>query len=79
MVVYQFYCSDPVKEYDLLGILPERRKDPRRITDASIMNWGKMFLGNSGSKKSIFYEKVTIHENTGKFLRVTPSNRPIRN
>ncbi|HUL31084.1 MAG TPA: hypothetical protein VLZ03_11585 [Thermodesulfobacteriota bacterium] len=76
MVVYQFYCSDPVKEYDLLGILPERRKDPRRVTDASIMNWGKMLAGDDGTKRSIFYKKVIINENTGKFLRVAPSNIP---
>jgi hypothetical protein len=79
MVAYEFYWPDPVKEYDLLGILPERRKDPRRITDASVMKWGKMLLGNNGSKKSIFYKKVTISEYTGKFIRLTPSNIPIRN
>jgi hypothetical protein len=79
MVVYEFYCNDPVKEYELLGILPERRKDPRRRTDASVMNWGKMLFGNNGSKKSIFYRKVTISEYTGKFVRVTPSNIPIKN
>lgn len=79
MVVYEFYSNDPVKEHDLLGILPERRKDPRRITDASVMKWGKMLFGNNGSKKSIFYRKVTISEYTGKFVRVTPSNIPIKN
>ena len=79
MVAYEFYWPDPVKEYDLLGILLERRKDPRRITDASVMKWGKMLLGNHGSKKSIFYKKVTISEYTGKFIRLTPSNIPIRN
>jgi hypothetical protein len=79
MVAYEFYWPDPVKEYDLLGILPERRKDPRRITDASVMKWGKMLLGNNGSKKSIFYKKVTISEYTGKFIQLTPSNIPIRN
>ena len=79
MVVYEFYCSDPVKEYELLGILPERRKDPRRITDASVMNWGKMLSGNNGGEKSIFYKKVTITEYTGKFFRVTPSNISIKN
>ncbi len=72
MVVYEFYCRDSVKEYELLAILPERRKDPRRITDASVMNWGKMLLGNNGSKKNIFYKKVTISAYTGKFFRVTP-------
>jgi len=79
MVVYEFYCSGPAKEYKLLGILPERRKDPRRITDASVMNWVKMLLGNNASKKSIFYRKVTISEYTSKFIRVTPSNIPIKN
>jgi arginyl-tRNA--protein-N-Asp/Glu arginylyltransferase len=74
MVAYEFYQPDSVKEYDLLGILPERRKDARRITDASVMKWGKMLLGHNGSKKSIFYKKVAISEYTGKFFRVTPSN-----
>jgi hypothetical protein len=79
MVVYEFYCRGPVEEYELLGILPERRKDPRRMTDTSVMNWGKMFFGNNRIKKSIFYKKVTISEYTGKFIRVTPSNIPIKN
>ena len=79
MVAYEFYWPDPVKEYDLLGILLERRKDPRRITDLSVMKWGKKFLGNNGSKKGIFYKKVTISEYTGKFFRVTPSSIPIKN
>ncbi len=73
MVAYEFYYSDPVKEYELLGILPERRKDPRRKTDASVMKWGKMLLGNSGNGKSIFYKKVTLSEYTGNFIRVSPS------
>jgi hypothetical protein len=79
MIVYEFYWRDSVKENELLGILPERRKDSRRITKTSVMNWGKMLLGNNGSKKSIFYKKVTISEYTGKFFRVTPSNIPIKN
>jgi hypothetical protein len=79
MVAYEFYCFDSVKGYELLGILPERRKDPRRITDASVMNWGKMLLGDNRSEKGIYYKKVTISEYTGKFFRVTPANIPIQN
>jgi hypothetical protein len=79
MVAYEIYCSDPGKGYELLGILPERRKKPRRITEASVMNWGKMLLVNNGSRKSIFYKKITISEYTGKFIRVTPSSIPIMN
>jgi hypothetical protein len=79
MVAYEIYCSDPGKGYELLGILPERRKKPRRITEASVMNWGKMLLANNASRKSISYKKITISEYTGKFIRVTPSSIPIKN
>ena len=43
------------------------------------MKWVEMLLGNNGSKKGIFYKKVTISEYTGKFFQVTPSNIPIKN
>ena len=79
MVAYEIYCSDPRKGYELLGILPERRKKPRRITEASVMNWGKMLFANNGSGKSIFYKKIIISEYTGKFIRVTPSSMLTKN
>ena len=79
MVAYEFYCPDSVKGCELLGILTERRKDPRRITGASVMKWGKMLFSDNGSKKSIFYKKVTMSEYIGRFFQVTPSNIPIQN
>ncbi len=79
MIIYEFYYLNAVNQHELLGILPERRKDPRRITNASVMNWGKMLLVIDGSKKSIFYKKVTINEYTGKFVRVIPANREVKN
>jgi hypothetical protein len=27
MIAYEFYWCDPVKGYELLGVLPERRKN----------------------------------------------------
>jgi hypothetical protein len=62
MIVYEVYRSDPVKEYEILGILPERRKDPKRRTRASVMNWGKMLLSHDGSTKNIFYKKIIIND-----------------
>jgi len=62
-----------------LGILPERRRDPQRITDASVMNWGKMLLADNRSEESIFYDTVTISEYTGRFFRVIPSEILIQN
>jgi len=73
MVAYEFYWRDPGKGYDLVGILPERRKNPARITQYSVIKWGRMLLCDNMNKKSIFFKKVTISENTGKFFRVTPS------
>jgi hypothetical protein len=58
---------------ELLGILPERRKNPTRITQKSVIKWGRMLLSDNMNGKSIFFKKVTISENTGKFFRVTPS------
>jgi hypothetical protein len=46
MVAYKFYANEGIKEFHLLGILPERRKDPLRITYDSILNWGKLIVSN---------------------------------
>jgi len=51
MVAYEFYWRDSTKGFELIGILPERRKDPKRISQASIMNWGKMILGEYVDEK----------------------------
>jgi len=41
MVAYEFYWLDSTGGYQIIGVLPERRKDPKRLTRESIMNWGK--------------------------------------
>jgi hypothetical protein len=46
MVAYEFYrrVSNREEEDRLVGVLPERRKDPERITHQSIMNWVKLLV-----------------------------------
>ena len=44
MVGYEFYWRDPIKSYQLIGVLPERRRDPNKITRESVLNWGKNIL-----------------------------------
>ncbi len=46
MMAYEFYrCAENGEEEDrLIGVLPERRKDPQRITHQSIMNWAKLLV-----------------------------------
>ena len=46
MVAYEFYLHDEMEECHSIGILPERRKDPLRITQESVMKWGKMVAGD---------------------------------
>jgi len=46
MEAYEFYWRDIYGKDHLIGILPERRKDPKRITNKSIMNWGRKIVGN---------------------------------
>ena len=61
-MAYEFYWLDEIGETHLVGILPERRKDPNRITRESIMNWVKKIIGNGIKVNEIFFSKVTINE-----------------
>ncbi len=60
MVAYELYWLNPTGEYQIIGVLPERRKNPMRITKDSVMNWGKMFLGDDVDSKNIFFKPLTI-------------------
>ena len=60
MVAYEFYWLDPKGGYQIIGVLPERRKNPMRITKESVMNWGKMLLGNDVDSKNLFFKWITI-------------------
>ncbi len=71
MIAYEFYWYDPVKGYELVGILPERRKNPERITQKSVIGWGEKVFGNLGTK-DIYFIQVTINEYTGNIFRPTP-------
>ena len=74
MMAYEFYWRNEVKGYELLGVLPERRKDPARITEKSVLEWVDRVFGNKFSTKDIYFTQVTINENTGMILRPTPAS-----
>ena len=73
MVAYEFYLNDSEGNKSLLGILPERRKDPKRITQESILGWGRMLLYDTADGRRLFFERVAMNEYTGKFFRFAPS------
>jgi hypothetical protein len=60
MLVYELYTFSETKGYELIAILPERRKNPARITKDSVMNWGRMLSGDDGDNKGIFFKPVRI-------------------
>ncbi|MDI6763613.1 MAG: hypothetical protein QME83_11360 [Thermodesulfobacteriota bacterium] len=68
LVAYEFYCKSKHDEPHLIGILPERRKDKNRITHESIMNWGKMFLGDEPEFQNLFFVQVMIEKTTGEIF-----------
>jgi len=66
MVTYEFYLNDDVKEFHLLGIplgiLYESRKDPVRISYQSIMNWGKLIVGDYVDINNIYFIEIEVQE-----------------
>ena len=70
MQAYEVYSFDNTNGYELIGVLPERRKNLTRITRESVLNWGKMLLGDNANSKSILFKQVTIDRNTGKIVWV---------
>jgi hypothetical protein len=73
MVAYEIYQKDPLTGHELIGVLPERRKDPARITEESIINWGRKFFGRSLDITRVFIIQLEIDEKLGKSFRHTPS------
>ena len=69
MVAYEFYWRDPIKGYQLIGTLPERRKNPLRITQESVMKWVRKILGENIDVNGIFFITITIDKNSGEILR----------
>ena len=70
MLVYEVYAFDKKKGYELIGILPERRRTPARITRRSVMNWGRVLLGSNAGNRSVFFKRLIIDNFTGRILWV---------
>jgi hypothetical protein len=67
MVAYELFSFDEKSGYEFIGILPERRKDPKRITNQSVVNWGRMVLGDRSGGKKIFFNRVAMEDVTGRY------------
>jgi hypothetical protein len=70
MLAYELYTFNKKKGYEFIGVLPERRKNPMRITKNSVINWGKTLLGDSVDSKNMFFKRVAIDRLSGRILWV---------
>jgi hypothetical protein len=60
MTAYEFYYRDEKGKEHFIGILPERRKDPERITMESVLNWGRKVIGDTPDVENIYFVTVNV-------------------
>jgi hypothetical protein len=62
MVAYEFYWRNKSEGDKLIGILPERRKNPERISHESVMKWVRMVLGDLADKNNVYFIEVEVRK-----------------
>ena len=72
MVAYEYYWRNEMRGYELLGVLPERRKDTDRVTPKSIIALGKKFWGDHVDIDNILFVRIFIDKMTGEIYRPKP-------
>ena len=74
MVAYEFYWRDVITGcHQLVGIIPERRRNPERVDRESIVNLGKLIIGDDIDAKNILFITVTI-DKTGAISYSNPKS-----
>jgi hypothetical protein len=63
MLAYEFYWRDSVEGCQHIGTLPERRMNPVRISEESVMNWAREILGESVNFDHLFFITITMDKN----------------
>jgi hypothetical protein len=62
MIAYEFYRRDEKGKNHFIWILPERRKNSARITQESIINWGKKAVVDNTEFKDLFFIRLELDE-----------------
>jgi hypothetical protein len=60
MVAYEIYLFDEAQKPHLIGVLPERREDPLRITRESVLNRVKMLTGDEVSANALYFVQIEM-------------------
>jgi hypothetical protein len=61
MLAYELYAFNKTKGCELIGVLPERRGNPQRVTKESILNWGQKYFGIHLSLGNMYLIEVKIN------------------
>ena len=61
MLVYELYAFNKAKGCELIGVLPERRNNPQRVTKESILNWGKKYFGIHLNASAMYLIEVKVN------------------
>jgi hypothetical protein len=69
MLAYELYTFNKKEGYEFIGLLPERRKNPTRMTEDSVMSWGKTLFADNVDSKNMFFKRVIL-DNNGRILWV---------
>ena len=72
MLAYEFYFRNNSKGDELIGILPERRRKPERVTQESIMKWAKIVFGNTLDVSSIYFVPINLERSMAGFYFSRP-------
>ena len=64
---YKFYWYDDVGGYRFVWTMPERRKDPARITDDSIMNLARKVVGTHADLTRILVVPTVLHHRSTEY------------
>jgi hypothetical protein len=59
-LVYDLYAFNKAKGCEPISVLPERRKDPLRITQESIVKWGQLVAGDSVDIHNMYFIQIEI-------------------
>ena len=70
--IYQINQIQPITRYEFIGVLLQKGKNPARITEESIINWGKKCFGRSLDIKRILIIQLDIDKELRKSFRHEP-------
>jgi hypothetical protein len=68
---YEFYFRHPSKGHQWIGILPERRRNSKRIRTETVRKWGRRLIGKVVDPSELFFIQVTFDRATGRIIRPT--------